>query len=148
MKAVNYKEFGSKKIESKEFSCRSVGNDCSWKHVAKTEELLLDAAALHLRDVHGIKALGVDMVGKIRKSFMKPSSAVEFETDNPVMKEFRCRDIGMSCNWKYLSQTEELLVDGAAVHAREAHGIKEFTPEMIAAVKKSAHVWEFEKAAA
>jgi len=40
---------------------------------------------------------------------------------------------------------EELIVDGVAVHAGEAHGIKEFTPEMIANVKKSAHEWHMAK---
>jgi predicted small metal-binding protein len=141
MKAVNYKDFGKERMEPKEFSCRSIGIDCSWKHVARTEDLLLDAAALHLRDVHGETAVDKERIARIRNSFIKPSKFVEVATDIPVMKEFRCRDIGMQCEWRYLAQTEELIVDGAAVHARDVHGITEFTPEMIAKVKTSIREW-------
>jgi predicted small metal-binding protein len=148
MKAAGWKEFGESKIDPKEFSCKDIGYDCSWKHTAKTEELLLDVAALHLRDAHGVQALGTEMLGKVKNSFRKPSAVIEYETDIPVMKEFLCRDIGADCNWRYFAQTEELIVDGAAVHAREAHGIKEFTPEMIAKVKNAIHLWEGEKARA
>jgi len=148
MKAVNYKEFGPLQIDPKAFACRSIGYDCSWKHIAKTEELLLDAAALHLRDTHDVQALGVETIGKIKNSFMNPSPAVSFESEIPVMKEFRCQDIGMQCGWRYLAQTEELIVDGAAVHARDVHEIKELTPEMIAKVKNAIHVWKEETMAA
>lgn len=148
MKAVNFKEFGPQKIEPKKFACRSIGYDCTWKHIAKTEDLLLDAAALHIRDIHGVQSLGTEMLNTIRNSFKNPSPVVEYESDIPVMKEFRCRDIGMKCDWHYLAQTEDLIVDGAAIHARNVHGIKEFTPEMIAKVKNAIHVWEGEKVAA
>jgi len=49
----------------REFKCSSMGNNCSWRHIAKTEDLLTDIAAVHLRDVHGQQALGSDMVTKI-----------------------------------------------------------------------------------
>lgn len=148
MKAVNNKEFGSVKAKAKEFACKSIGYGCSWKHIAMTEELLLDSAALHIRDVHGIKALDVEMIGKIRNSFTNPSPAMEYESEIPVMKEFRCKDTGIQCNWHYLAQTEELIVDGAAIHARAAHGVKEFSPEMIASVKKAIREWKSDAAAA
>jgi predicted small metal-binding protein len=138
---------GAQKINTKEFSCKRIGYDCSWKHVANTEELLLDAAALHLRDVHGIPAVGVEMIGKIKQSFTNPSSVKEGGSDIPVMKELKCRDMGMDCNWRYLAQTEELIADGAAVHVREAHGISEFTPEMIAKAKNAIRIWKEETVA-
>lgn len=145
MKAAGWKEFGTQKIETREFSCKKLGYDCSWKHVAKTEDLLLDMAALHLRDVHGVQALNTDMVGKVKNSFTYSAYLTEDQTELPVMKEFSCHDIGSPCNWHYLAQTEELIVDGVAVHAREAHGIKEFSPEMIAKVKNAIHVWQEER---
>ncbi len=58
-----------------------------------------------------------------------------------MMKEFRCQDLGTACTWRYIAQTEELLADGVAVHAREAHGIREFTPELMAKVKTLSHEW-------
>ncbi len=56
------------------------------------------------------------------------------------MKEFKC-NIDPGCGWRYIAMTEELITDGAAVHARDVHGIREFTPEMIAMVKNSIQEW-------
>jgi predicted small metal-binding protein len=126
----------------REFRCASLGNNCTWKHIAKTEELLADVVAVHLRDVHGMKALSQDMLGKVKNFFSNPSPVEAKEAEGLVLKEFRCQDIGQKCSWKYIAQTEELIADGVAVHAREAHGIKEFSPEMMAKVKNSLHEWK------
>jgi predicted small metal-binding protein len=126
----------------KEFKCASLGNKCTWKHIARTEELLADVAAVHLRDVHGMKALTTDMVGKIKNSFSNPDPIDAAKAEGLEMKEFTCKDLGYSCSWKYIAQTEELIADGVAVHAREAHGIREFTPELKAKVEKSLHLWK------
>jgi predicted small metal-binding protein len=97
-------------------------------------------AAVHLRDVHGMNALTPDMVGKIKNLFTVPSSRDAAAAADLVLKEYNC-DMDPECTWRYIAQTEELIADGVAVHAREAHGIKEFTPEMIAKAKKSIHEW-------
>lgn len=127
----------------REFTCRSLGNNCGWKHVAKTEELLTDIVAVHLRDVHGVPALTQDMIGKIKQAFSK-SKPLDVPPDarSLVLKEFKCADLGMKCGFKYIAQTEELIADGVAVHAREAHGIKEFTPELKVKVANSLHEWK------
>jgi predicted small metal-binding protein len=127
----------------REFSCKSMGNNCGWKHVARTEELLLDVVAVHLRDVHGVGALTQDMIGGIKNAFSKAEPvAVRGEIGDPVLKEFKCKDLGMDCGFRYIAQTEELIADGVAVHAREAHGIKEFTAEMATKVKNLSHEWK------
>jgi predicted small metal-binding protein len=126
----------------KEFKCSRLGNKCSWRHIAKTEELLADVVAVHLRDVHGMTALNAEMVAKIKKAFSNPDPIEAKEAEGLVMKEFVCSDLGYSCNWKYIAQTEELIADGVAVHAREAHGIKDFTQEMKAKVGKSLRLWK------
>lgn len=125
----------------KEFACASLGNKCNWKHVAKTEELLADVAAIHLRDVHGMRELRPDMLGKIKNLFTAPTGADAARSADLVLKEYNC-DMDPECTWRYIAMTEELITDGAAVHAREAHGIREFTPEMMAKVKKSSHEWK------
>jgi predicted small metal-binding protein len=125
----------------KEFKCESIGNRCSWRHIAKTEELLTDVVALHLRDVHGMKALTTEMVGKIKNAFSNPDPLDAKKAESLVMKEFKCKDLGFSCNWKYIAQTEELIADGVAVHAREAHGINDFTTEMKVKVENSLREW-------
>jgi len=125
----------------KEFKCASLGNKCTWKHIAKTEELLTDVVAVHLRDVHGMTALNTEMVGKIKNAFSNPDPIEAIKAEGLVMKEFNCKDLGYSCNWKYIAQTEELIADGVAVHTREAHGIKDFTPEMKVKVENALHEW-------
>jgi len=125
----------------KEFACRSMGYDCSWKHIARTEELLADVAAVHLRDVHGVPALGADMVARMKQAFSNPSPVEARAAENLALKEFRCSDLGQKCSWHYIAQTEELIVDGVAVHAREAHGIKDFTQEMKVKVENSLRPW-------
>ena len=55
------------------FKCASLGYQCEWRHIAKTEELLADVAAIHLRDVHGVTTLSAEMVGKIKNAFSNPS---------------------------------------------------------------------------
>ncbi len=125
----------------REFKCRSLGNDCSWKHIAKTEELLADVVAVHLRDVHRHQALGSDMVAKIKRSFSNPSAVEAKEAENLVLKVYRC-GLGKGCGWKYIAQTEELIVDGVAVHARETHGISEFSPEMKVKVEHALQPWK------
>jgi len=125
-----------------EFRCSRLGNRCSWKHIAKTEELLADVAAIHLRDVHGVTAVNADMVGKIKRSFSNPAPIEAREAEGLELKEFQCKDLGNKCDWRYIAQTEELIVDGVAVHAREAHGIKNFTPELRVKVANSLHVWK------
>lgn len=125
----------------REFACRNLGYDCNWKHIARTEELLADIVAVHLRDVHGVEEVSPDMLGKIKNLFTFPTAADAAGAADLVLKEYNC-DMGPECTWRYIAMTEELIADGAAVHAREAHGIKEFTPEMIARVKRSAREWK------
>ena len=127
----------------REFKCEHMGYQCTWRHIAKTEELLANMAAVHLRDVHSIKEVSPDMLGKIKNLFTKPSESDVARMEIAVLKEYTC-DMGAGCSWRYIAMTEELIVDGAAIHAREVHGIKTFTPEMVARVKNSAHEWKTE----
>ena len=124
----------------KEFKCSNLGNKCSWKHIAKTEDLLADIAAVHLREVHGHQSLGNDMVSKIKRSFSNPSPVEAQETGQLGLKVYHC-EIEKGCSWKYIAQTEELIVDGVAVHAREKHGISEFNNEMKVKVEKALETW-------
>ena len=124
------------------FACKSLGNDCSWKHVSKTEELMADSVAVHLRDVHGVRAITPELVAKIKNVSTNPDPITLSAGDTPIMKEFSCKDLGTACTWHYVAQTEELLADGVALHAREAHGIAEFTPELVAKVKTLSHAWK------
>lgn len=126
----------------KEFTCKSLGYQCKWKHIAKTEELLKDIAAIHLRDIHGVTELTEDIIGKMKKSFSNPTPIEADKAEGLTLKEFHCKDLGHKCDWKYIAQTEELIADAAAMHMRETHGIKEFTSEMKVKVENSLHAWK------
>jgi len=125
----------------KKFECKGIGLKCNWNNIAATEERLADIVAIHLRDVHEMKALTPEMLGKIKNSFSNPSPVEAEKAKDLVLREFDCKDLGYKCSWKYIAQTEELIADGVAMHAREAHGLKEFTPEMKAKVENSLHEW-------
>jgi len=126
----------------REFKCASLGNKCAWKHIAKTEELLTDIVAIHMRDVHGVAALNAETVGKIKNAFSNSPRVEVDSSDDLVLKEFLCKDLGHNCAWKYIAQTEELIADGVAVHVREAHGIRDFTQELKVKVENSLHAWQ------
>jgi predicted small metal-binding protein len=81
------------------------------------------------------------VVAKIKNLSTNPAPVDIPVGERLMMKEFRCQDLGNACTWRYFAQTEELLADGVAVHAREAHGIREFTPELVAKVKILSHEW-------
>jgi predicted small metal-binding protein len=51
------------------------------------------------------------------------------------MKQFACGDIVPGCTAKYQLATEEEILAAVAEHARDAHGITEVPPEMIAEVQ-------------
>jgi predicted small metal-binding protein len=124
----------------REFKCSSLGNKCSWRHFAKTEELLADVVAVHLRDAHGKQALDNETIMKIKRSFSNPAPVEAKAAEGLTLKVYHC-GLGSGCAWKYIAQTEELIVDGVAVHAREAHGIKEFSAEMKVKVEKALQPW-------
>jgi predicted small metal-binding protein len=123
----------------REFKCASLGYQCSWKHIA-TEERLADMAALHLRDVHGVQAIDSEMVGRIKNLFTYPTKADAAAAADLVMKEYNC-DMGPECTWRYIAMSEDLVSEGAAAHARERHGIKEISREMLAKINRSIHKW-------
>lgn len=124
----------------KSFACKDYGFDCSWRHIARTGDLLTDMVVLHFRDAHGVKEALPETLTKIRNAFTDVSSVEAAKASDLRVKQYQC-SLAAGCTFKYIAQTEELLVDGVAVHAREAHGIREFPPELIAKVKKEAIPW-------
>ena len=52
------------------------------------------------------------------------------------MKEVRCADAGMACDFVAKAETEQELMQKVAAHAREKHGITQVTPELAEKVKK------------
>ena len=53
------------------------------------------------------------------------------------MPSFRCRDIGIGCNFEATAKTEDELMKKIAEHARRAHNMKTIPPDMMENVKKA-----------
>ncbi|MDH5437979.1 MAG: DUF1059 domain-containing protein [Candidatus Bathyarchaeota archaeon] len=54
-----------------------------------------------------------------------------------AMASFKCRDIGMACDFEATAETEDELVKKIAEHASKAHNMKTMSPEMMGKVKKA-----------
>ena len=51
-------------------------------------------------------------------------------------KAVSCKDLGdIKCTWEGKADTEDELVELATKHGRDAHGITEFTPELMDGLK-------------
>ena len=46
------------------------------------------------------------------------------------MKQFRCGDVVLGCEWVTRSEDEEVLLGEIQSHARDAHGMDEVPPEV------------------
>ncbi len=118
-------------------SCRELGHEgCNWHAVSNTEDRLVDFVAVHSRDHHGIRDFTQEMIATVKNRLGNVPETTAGE-EEPVMKEYRCP----KCSWRYLAQTDDLIVDAVALHARDAHEIKEFSREMGQKVKSHLTEW-------
>jgi predicted small metal-binding protein len=51
-------------------------------------------------------------------------------------KVIRCRDVGFNCDGVIKASTEQEALAMAAQHAKEVHGVKEVTPEIVKKIKE------------
>jgi len=51
------------------------------------------------------------------------------------MKSLSCKDVGMNCDFQCRGATEKEVLQKAAKHAAEVHGMKDIPKEKLAAVK-------------
>ena len=47
------------------------------------------------------------------------------------MKQFKCGDVVLGCEWVTRSEDENELFDDISSHARDAHGMDEVPPEVV-----------------
>jgi len=55
------------------------------------------------------------------------------------MKEIRCRDAGVDCDFVARAESFDELMKKVKEHAQKDHGYKDIPPEMIEKVKKLVH---------
>ncbi|HVP56166.1 MAG TPA: DUF1059 domain-containing protein [Candidatus Eisenbacteria bacterium] len=52
-----------------------------------------------------------------------------------MAKSISCKDVGMNCDFTAKAETMEELLQAAAAHAREAHGLDTIPPELMPMVQ-------------
>lgn len=52
-----------------------------------------------------------------------------------MAKELRCGDVVPGCDFVARGDSEQEILEQAAVHASEVHGVREITPELAAMVR-------------
>ena len=52
-----------------------------------------------------------------------------------MAKSLSCKDVGMNCDFKASGETMEELMQAAALHAKEAHGLDSIPPELMPMVQ-------------
>ena len=50
------------------------------------------------------------------------------------MKQFKCGDVVLGCEWVARNDDEAALFEEIQVHARDAHGMDEVPPEVVDAI--------------
>ena len=53
------------------------------------------------------------------------------------MASFKCKDVGMKCNFEVKDENQDELMQIIALHGEKSHDIKEIPPEMMEKVKKA-----------
>jgi predicted small metal-binding protein len=48
-----------------------------------------------------------------------------------MAKSISCKDVGMNCDFTAKAETMEELLQAAAAHAKEAHGLDSIPPELM-----------------
>jgi predicted small metal-binding protein len=51
------------------------------------------------------------------------------------MKQFKCGDVVLGCEWVTRSEDEKELFEEIQSHAREAHGMDEVPPEVVEEIR-------------
>jgi predicted small metal-binding protein len=54
-----------------------------------------------------------------------------------MTKVLSCRDVGVDCDFEAKGETEEEIMQKAAQHAKEAHGMTEIPPEIVEKCQKA-----------
>ncbi len=53
------------------------------------------------------------------------------------MPSFRCKDIGMKCQFEIKDENQDELMKVITLHAGETHNMKEVTPDLADKIKKA-----------
>lgn len=95
----------------KEFICKDLGHNCNKTLKARTEERLLDLAAVHLRDMHGVTTIMPENLAKIKNVFVNRTDSDAAEVVDRIFEKYNCTR-EPECTIRYIAQAELILIGG------------------------------------
>ncbi len=91
-----------------EIKCSSLGYDCPWTYRGNSEYVLLDMVGMHLRESHNVNEVDLDLLGKIRTSFVYPTPGDAATQADVIMHKYNC--VGdPECSERYKEAMEDLI---------------------------------------
>jgi predicted small metal-binding protein len=88
-----------------EIKCASLGYKCPWTYRDNSEYVLLDVAGMHLRECHEVKEVDLDLLGKIRTSFIYPTTGDAAKKADIIMQKYNCEG-DPECSERYKDAIE------------------------------------------
>ncbi|MBI2886887.1 MAG: DUF1059 domain-containing protein [Chloroflexi bacterium] len=108
-----------------ELCCKDI-HGCDFTGQAQTQDALLQAAAQHAREDHGMRSFPPQWWVQMRH---------HVRTLSDGRLELCCRDVQVACGFTARAETREKLAEMYAEHAKDRHGLWSITPELWALVE-------------
>jgi predicted small metal-binding protein len=102
----------------KQLNCKDLGHNCDKVLTARTEDLLVDLAAMHLRDEHSVSAITPDIVSKVRNSIVNRTAFDAANVVDLIFEKYNCSG-EPECTWRYIEEAEMILKGGTRVRRHE-----------------------------
>jgi predicted small metal-binding protein len=99
----------------KEFHCKDIGEACKTVLKARTEERLVELAAIHLRDIHGMAMLSQEMTGRIKNLFIDRTTKDAARVVDRIFEKYNCSG-EPECSWRFITEAETILKSGTPKH--------------------------------
>ena len=101
----------------KQLYCNDLGYKCDRVLTAKTEERLVDLAAIHLRDGHHVSAITPDTVATIKNKIINYAATDAAEVVDRIFEKYNCSS-EPECTWRYIGEAEMILRDTNPLRGR------------------------------
>jgi len=102
----------------KQFICNDLGYSCNKVLAARTEELLVDEVAVHLRDAHNVPTITPDTVAKIKNIILNRNVSDAANVVDRIFEKYNCNG-EPECSWRYIEEAEMILKKDSPLHERE-----------------------------
>jgi predicted small metal-binding protein len=101
-----------------QIKCASLGYECPWTYRENSEYVLLDVVGMHLREVHNVHEVDLDLLGKIRTSLTYPAPSDAAARVDIIMHKYNCEG-DPECSERYKKEMENL-IEGREPQERKA----------------------------